>query len=140
MHTLKATAQYVKTRRGSPELKAALRQINKVLDFPLERANRLVRFIEIVKAYQDGMPVADIESEYRCTKSTILRYARIMGLPKRPRHLEVTTRERVVRLYRQGIKIAVIAERCGVSEAYVSKTATEENINRRQFKAKDYQR
>lgn len=115
-------------------------QIKSVLDFPLERANRLVRFIEIVKAYQDGMPVADIESEYRCTKSTILRYARIMGMPKRPRHFDVSKRERVVRLYRQGIKIAVIAERCGVSEAYVSKTATEENINRRQFKARDYQR
>lgn len=137
MHTLKTTAVYVKTRRAPKELKAMLTQIKRVLNFPQERANRLVRFIEIVKAYQDGASIAEIESEYRCTKSTILRYARIMGLPKRPRHFEVSTRERVVRLYRQGIAIALIAERCGVSQAYVSKTATEENINRRQFKARD---
>lgn len=130
-HTLKTTAKAIKTNRKSADLKRLLAQITETLDFPHERANRLVRFIEIVAAYSDGQAVADIERDYGCTKSTVLRYARIMGLPKRPKHFDVTKRQRVIRLYKAKLPVAEIASKCGCSPAYVSKVATEENINRR---------
>lgn len=132
-HTLKSAAKYAKGQRAPKGLKALLAKIEKTLDFPTERANRLVRFVEIVAAYAAGQPVTAIERQYGCTKSTVLRYARIMGLPKRPRHFEVGVRTRVLRLYRQRLPIAEIARRCGCSQAYVSRTATEAGINRRNF-------
>ncbi|MCA1455913.1 hypothetical protein I6F35_22360 [Bradyrhizobium sp. BRP22] len=106
-------------------------KITATLDFPAERANRLKRFIEIAVAYEAGHPVNTIEQRHGCTRSTILRYARIAGLPKRPRHFDVKTRRRVIRLYRAKLPVAVIAKRCMVSTAYVSKTATEEGIKRK---------
>lgn len=130
MHTLKTTAKYVKTRRAPAGLKELLAKISETLDFPCERANKLVRFIEIVSAYSDGQSVADIERQYGCTKSTVLRYARIMGLPKRPKHFEVGKRKRVIRLYRLNVPVAEIAKRCECSQAYVSKVAREEGISR----------
>jgi hypothetical protein len=129
-HTLQTTAKAIKTRRTPKSLKAALATIAQVLDFPMERANRLKRFIEIVSAYADGLSVGDIERQYGCTKSTVLRYARIMGLPKRPKHFDVGKRQRVIRLYKLKVPVAEIAKRCQCSSAYVSKVATEEGINR----------
>ena len=51
-----------------------------------------------------------------------------------PRHFDAGERERVIRLYRLGKPVDEIAKRCGVSESYVSKTATEQGISRRRFK------
>jgi transposase-like protein len=129
-HTLSTTATYIKTRRAPRGFRELLAKISKTLDFPDERANRLKRFIEIIAAYQDGQPVAEIERDHGCTRSTILRYARIMGLPKRPKHFDIDRRQRVIRLYKHKVPVAEIARRCGCSQAYVSKTATEEGINR----------
>jgi len=131
--TLKSAAAFLKTRRASPALTAALAKVASILNFPDERANRLVRFIEVVKAYSDGQPVAEIERDYGCTRSTVLRYARLMGLPKRPKHFDVNKRARVIRLYKLKRPIKEIAKRCGCSQALVSKIATEEGINRRVF-------
>jgi hypothetical protein len=52
-------------------------------------------------------------------------------MSKRPRQFEASRRQRVIQLYRAKLPVAAIAERCAVSPAYVSKTATEEGINRR---------
>lgn len=119
------------TSRGPRHVRALIAKISRTFDFPTERANRLKRFIEIAIAYKAGHAVETIRDSHGCTRSTILRYARIANLPKRPKHFAVDVRTRVIRLYKARKPVAEIAARCGVSPAYVSKTATEEGINRK---------
>jgi DNA invertase Pin-like site-specific DNA recombinase len=128
--TITTTAGELKARRKSRELRALLAKIARTFDFPTEHANRLARFVEIITAYRAGQRIDDIVRDYGCTKSTVLRYARVMGLPKRPKHFEVRKRNRVIRLYRLKVPVAEIARRCECSPAYVSKVAKEEGIGR----------
>ncbi|WP_334451726.1 helix-turn-helix domain-containing protein [Bradyrhizobium elkanii] len=60
-------------------------------------------------------------------------YARLAGLDKRPKG-DAERRRGIIALYQQGRPIAEIAARMGVSQALVSKIASEEGINRRNFR------
>lgn len=140
MVTLKTAALYVRTSRASRALLEIIRQAKRVFTFTQERANRLARYIKITNDYRRGRPVRDIESQYGCSRGTVLRYARMAGLPKRPKCFDPDIRRAVIALYQQGKPIAEIEARLGVSQAYVSKTATEEGINRRNFKRTEARR
>lgn len=99
------------------------------LDF--ERGRRQQRALEIAMRYAAGdETVEDIASDYGCAKGTILRHARLAGLAKRPRCLPAEVRAAVIDDYKNDVPISIIAERHRVSQAYVSKVATEEGINR----------
>lgn len=104
--------------------------VQEVFGFDRERNNRIVRFFNVLNAYKLGKPVNDIEKQYGCTKSTILRYARLAGLEKRPRGVSTEVREKVIALYRLGLPIAQIQAQCGVSQAYISTLAVKEGISR----------
>lgn len=111
-----------------------LRKVRAIFTFTQERANRLKRYVRVVYAYKAGVPVKKIEDDYGCCRQTVLRYARLAGLPKRPKGFEPDVRRATISLYKSGVPIAQIQAQLGVSQAYISKTATEEGINRRNFK------
>lgn len=129
---LQDAANYLK---GGPpkDLPALIATIKRVLKFPQERANRLARYIVIVRAYENGEAVDRIADRYGCTRHTVQRYARLAGLPIRPKHLPGEIRRAVIRDYKAKVPIAQIALLHGVSQAYVSKMAGEEGILRRKY-------
>lgn len=131
--TLQSAADYVRTAKAPKALLAIITAFRRVFTFTQERANRLSRFVVIANAYRRGQPVRDIEAKYGCSRNTVLRYARLCGLPKRDRGFESGIRDAVIALYVQGKPISQIQAQLGVSQAYISKTATEEGINRRIF-------
>lgn len=132
--TLKNAAAFVRTSRAPAAFLSILRRVRSVFCFAQERANRLKRYVVIVTAYKRGKLVRDIENEYGCSRQTVLRYARLAGCEKRAKGFDPEVRRAVISLYKDGKPIAEISARCGVSQAYISKTATEEGINRRRFR------
>jgi len=127
---IKTVADYVRTSRGPKLLLNILKNIRNVFTFAQERANRVKRFIRIVNAYKAGVLISKIEGDYGCSRSTILRYARLAGLPKRDKGFSPDVRKATIALYKDKVSIAQIKAQLGVSEAYISKTATEEGISR----------
>lgn len=125
---------YVKSGHITAPLKEAADRVKSIVTFTQERANRVVRYLAVVRAYAAGVPISDIEDRWGCSRSTVLRYARSAGLAKRDKGFSPDTRAAVLALYREGRPIAEIAATCGVSPAYVSKEATAAGINRRNFK------
>lgn len=133
--TIQTAADFIRTNGPAPpELAELIAVAANVVDFEAERANRPPRFIEVVGDYRNGVPVADIVKKYQCSKGTVLRYARMAGLPTRPKGFADNRRDLVIEMYKSNRPIAEIAAAMGVSQAYVSKTAVEEGINRRVFK------
>jgi len=130
MWSIKDAAEYVKTTKAPLAFLLFIKAITKVFTFTQERKNRLVRFTKIIKAYKAGQPVRDIEAEFGCSRSTIQRYVRLAGCPKRPKSFENSVREEVIVAYKAKVPVAEIAKKHKVSQAYVSKVATEEGINR----------
>jgi uncharacterized protein YerC len=130
--TLEDAAKYWTSSRPSKAFLAFVAQVRKIFTFTEERANRLQRFPKIADDYRDGVPVATIEAKYGCSKQTVLRYARMAGLEKRPKG-DADRRRRIIALYQQGKPIAEISVQMAVSQALISKIATEEGINRRRF-------
>lgn len=104
-------------------------------DFETERLNRTPRFIEIVTAYQSGHPVATIVEKHKCSRNTVLRYARLAGLPKRPKHFNTAIRSEAIELLRSGAPLAEIATMLDVSKAYVSTVAKESGLSRYKTKS-----
>ena len=102
----------------------------------IDRARRMTRFGRIIARYDAGEPVDQIADDYECHRSTVLRNARMAGLEKRAKGFPERIRKAVITLYKESVPIAEIAARLGVSQAYISKTATEEKINRRKFAKK----
>lgn len=128
--TLETAAAYLNGARTPNEFNAFLKQVKETIGFHEERANRLKRFLQIIYDYKNGVGVYEITCSYGCSKNTVLRYARIAGLPQRERSFGKGTRDEVIRLYRARIPVKQIAKDLKVSPAYISRTASEEGINR----------
>lgn len=128
--SLRAAAEYVRTAKAPAALLSFLQLVRRVYTFTQERANRLTRYVVITRAYKAGKPVRDIEGKYGCSRGTVLRYARMAELPKRPKHLPDEIRKAVIKDYKAEVPVAMIAKLHDVSPAYVSKTAREEGISR----------
>lgn len=126
---LQDAANYIKgsARRDLPALVISIKRI---LKFEEERANRLARYIVITRAYQKGEEVNRIADRFGCRRGTVLRYARLAGLPTRPKHFPAKVRRAVIRDYKRKVPVAQIARLHEVSAAYVSKIAREEGISR----------
>jgi hypothetical protein len=131
---LQTVADYIVKGHAPKILLNILKNIKSVFTFTQERANRVKRFVRIINAYKAGVAIIKIEEDYGCTKSTVLRYARLAGLPKRDRGFDPDIKIATLLLYKDGLPISQISAQLGVSQAYVSKTASEAGINRRKFK------
>ena len=139
--TLRGAAEYVRTSKAPAALLSFLQLVRRVYTFTQERANRLTRYIIITRAYKAGQPVRDIENKYGCSRHTVLRYARMAELLKRPKHFPTEIRQAVIADYKNPnlIPVAEIAKLNGVSPAYVSKIAREEGISRYELRPKKKQ-
>jgi hypothetical protein len=96
----------------------------------LERAIRATRSIDIIRRYALGVSVKEIEALHECSKNTVLRYARLAKLPKRPKHFDAAKRRLIDQDIEAGKPIVDIAASCGCSQAYVSKRAAELGLRR----------
>ena len=131
--TLRDAAEYVRTSRASRAPSLFLRlilTIKHIYNFTQERANRLVRYVVVTRAYKAGKPVREIQAKYGCSLNTINRYARLAELPKRPKHFPEEIKKDVIADYKKGLRVAEIARLHDVSPAYVSRTAREMGISR----------
>lgn len=124
--TLKEIANLM---RESAAPKWALAQKD-VYTFARDRENRSVRFVRICLAYKRGDKVEALAEEYQCSETTIKRYARMAGLPKRPKFLPCAIRWEVENQLRLGLPIQTIADNNQVSPAYVSKLGAELGLRR----------
>lgn len=131
--TLKSAARYlaVGPARASRGFVNFIKQVSRVFSFTQERANRLVRYMRVLRDYRRGDDLNEIAARYGCSRSTVLRYARLAEEPRRERGFDPTVREAVIGMYKARKPVAEIARKCNVSQAYVSKTATEEGISRK---------
>jgi transposase len=134
--TLKHAAEYVRTSKAPKAFFRFIDQIRRIISFTQERANRLRRFIVITRAYRNGDQVRDIEERFGCSRQTVLRYARLAGLAKRPKHFPQDIRAAVIADYKEmngnrpRFSVTELAALHDVSPAYVSKIAREEGISR----------
>lgn len=130
MITLKSAGEFL----AAPKLPAAflriIASVRRVFSFTQERANRLARFVRIVNAYRLGKPVRDIEAQYGCSRSTVLRYARVAGLDRRPKGFQPDVKQATIAALQAGKPLAEISALLGVSEAYASKVAKANGLNR----------
>lgn len=130
MFKLSEAAEYLITSKATSAFKAFIAQITRIITFTQERANRLTRFMIIVKAYKSGALVSDIANKYGCSQWTVLRYARLAGLPNRPREAYTDRKDAVLAELQRGDKLKDIAKRHSCSEAYVSGVAKKAGLNR----------
>lgn len=129
--TLKDAAEYLRTGKAPQLLLTFITKIKRIFDFAQERANRPVRFLRVVKAYRNGMPVRDIEAEYGCSKHTVLRYARMAGLPKRSKSDDPERRAKIIKLSKTGgMSQKEIATACNCSVSLVSIVEHEAGLKR----------
>lgn len=134
---LAEAAQYFHAKsKLHPPLRKLLSNIARVFNFVTEHQNRMQRFVRVVQDYKDGMPVRDIETKYGCSRQTILRYARLAGLPKRPKPSFAEKAPAALALLDQNKPLAEIAARLGTSQAWVSYLAKAHGKSRYPRKAK----
>lgn len=100
------------------------------LTLDAERSRRMMRTLEIVTKYKNGVLVDDIADDYGASRSTISRIVKMMGIPKRPRHFPEEIRDNVITAYKKNKPIKEIAELYNVSESYISTQAAKEGILR----------
>lgn len=127
---LSDAAEYIKTGKAITGFLSVIRSVYRVFTFTYERSNRIARYVVIVRAYKKGVMVNDIQEKYGCSRQTILRYARLAGLPKRPKHFPLQTKEAVIQDWKNGMRLRDISRKHGVSEAYISKTMKELGLSR----------
>lgn len=127
---LEDAANYVRTSKASSTFLAFVKIIKRIYTFTEERANRLTRYVAITRAYKSGRSVESIVNKYGCSRNTVLRYARLAKLPKRPKHLPVEIKKAVIADYRLGLPVADIAKLHDVSISYVSTIAHKEGLSR----------
>ena len=120
----------MKTSKAPAAFRAIFTRVKKIFDFAQERDNRPVRFLRIVKAYENGMMVKDIEAEYGCSKNTVLRYARMADLSKRPKTNDPERKAKIIKLSKQGKSQKEIAKECNCSVSLVSITEHEAGLKR----------
>lgn len=99
----------------------------------LDHARRHQRTPRIAQRYADGVPVDDICNEFECARNTVLRIARMFGIPKRPKATDPERKARIIEAYKRGDAIKNIAARERVHASWVSHCARDAGILRRTF-------
>ena len=128
---LSDAANFVRTAKAPKAFLEFIGRVRRIFTFTQERENRPARFVAVTRAYQNGEPVRKIEERFGCSRQTINRYARMSDLPVRPKHFPADIRKAVLVDYGDTkLSVSQVAERNGVSPAYVSKVAREEGVSR----------
>lgn len=125
---------YLSTGRAAQALIAILRAGTRVFDFGVERANRLRRFMLVIRDYARGDKVQDIADRYECSRGTVMRHARIAGLAKRDKSPVPGRKAGILADYVAGEPVQKIADKYDVAPSRVSQIAKEAGVLRRRFK------
>lgn len=107
------------------------------LSMGIDRARRQVRMFEALMLYTEGkMTVFEIAEKYECSRTTVLRWARLAGLIKRKEKSAERISD-ILEAYKDPERpIKEIAEQFNVSQSFVSQQASKAGIARRKFKKK----
>lgn len=95
-----------------------------------ERGIRATRSIDIIRRYALGEKVTNICDLHQVSRNTVLRYARMANLPKRPKHFPEKIRNACILMIKSKRSLAAIQARLGVSQAYASKLGKEIGLPR----------
>lgn len=126
---LASAAEYFKTGKASKLFQLLVDSVKTIFTFAQERANRPIRYLRVMRAYKQGVPVNDIVATYGCSRSTIQRYRTLAGEPPRPRSDDPERRAKIIAL--QGsLSQAETARRHGCSVSLVSLIEHEAGIAR----------
>lgn len=128
--TLKDAAAYVRNKKADNFFMAALKSVLRIFNFYEERNNRLSRFVSVINAYKNGMPIADIEKKFGCTKRTIYDYVERAGVPRRSFKPE-EIKQAIIRDYKANIPTQKIADLHNVSLRFVMKTTADAGLRRK---------
>jgi hypothetical protein len=136
--TLETAADYVRTSHAPDPFLAVITRIRQTFSFTDERANRCVRFLEIVRDYRAGIMINDIVAKHGCTRGTVLRYARLVGCPKRPKSDDPMRHAKILAMTKRKKRpsAADIAAACQCSIALVSKIEREAGLPRYEIKTR----
>lgn len=98
-------------------------------------ARRIERSLNIIAEYKEGVVVENIADRYGVSRNTVLRLARMAGLPKRPkRKISDEHKATALRMLAQGELYSVIAKHVGASESWVHYLAMDHNLQRYRYK------
>lgn len=90
--------------------------------------------LEAIQLYTTSvLTVDDIAAKFDCSKGTIQRWVRQIGVKKRNDNAQ----ERIAAIldeYKKGTPIAEIAKTFGVAQSFVSQQASKAGVQRRTFK------
>lgn len=131
--TLKDAAAYVRSAKAGKLLLSILQSAARIFNFTEERHNRLSRYVSVINAYKSGMPIADIEAKFGCTKRTIYDYVERANVHRRSFKPE-EIRLAVIRDYKAKIPVAKIADLHSVSIRFVHETARKAGLRRNKIK------
>lgn len=129
MITLKDAAAYVRSSRPTKLILAILRKATRIFNFKEERDNRVSRYVAIINEYKRGTPLAQIETKYGCTRTTIHTYIRNANISPRsfkPQHVK----DAVLKDYKLGLPISKISELHNVSPKYIHDVARKAGLRR----------
>lgn len=135
LFTLKDAADYFRTGKTVKAFLSLILSVKRIFTFKEERENRPARYVEILKAYEGGVPIEKILEKYGCSRATICRYVALAGMPKRhwkPRDEEM--HDKILELSRKGLKQDQIARECKCSASLVRKVEKDAGIFRRKDK------
>lgn len=120
-------ADFFLGKKVEATIRSLLLRTKSFFDFVRERQNRIVRFGKVCRDYRLGHPVKQIAKKYGCSTGTVIRYARLAGLPYRPKsdHKAV-----VLAMLQLGKPYAEIAARTGLTLGAISMMAKRNNLHR----------
>lgn len=120
----------MRTAKATILLLNILRKTGRIFNFTEERYNRVNRYVAVVNAYKNGMPIREIENKFGCSRRTIYDYLEQAGV-KRDRVLKPEEiRKAVIRDYKNKIPIAKICELHNVSAKFVHAEARKAGLRR----------
>lgn len=127
--TLTEVADFLRNKTMPNGLRILFNKMKRIFNFTIERNNRVVRFKKILEEYDAGIPLKKIVENYGCSRSTVLRYARIAGRPRRPKSDDPQRRAMIIG-HKAKLPQSEIARLCGCSIGLVSMVEHEAGLKR----------
>jgi hypothetical protein len=126
---LSEAAEYIRLGQIPKALRDLFRRLVRIFTFAAERENRIVRYKKIIEEYKGEASVESIAMKYGCSKSTVLRYARLAGLDKRVRSDDPERWAKII-AFKAKLPQSEIAKRVKCSVSLVSMVEHKAGLNR----------
>lgn len=101
------------------------------LSMQVDHMRRFERVTKLLNKYESGQNVEEIAASFDMSRTTVLRYARQFGLPKRSKQLiSDDTRAIIIRKLKAGVPQKDICWQFGVSAGFVSQLGKKHGLAR----------